>query len=167
MLTLFLGTGIRVSECVGLNISDLDFEVNGFMVTRKGGNQAILYFPDEVAEVLKEYLAQRKEIEALPGHTEALFLSLQRKRMTVRAVENMVKKYALLAAPLKRKLSPHKASKHLRHQSVSRNRRHLSGCRRSGAFGRQHHPAPLCRHERRQAPPGGKIRGASRPRKLQ
>ncbi len=108
MLTLFLGTGIRVSECVGLNISDLDFEVNGFMVTRKGGNQAILYFPDEVAEVLKEYLAQRKEIEALPGHTEALFLSLQRKRMTVRAVENMVKKYALLAAPLKRKLSPHK-----------------------------------------------------------
>ena len=38
------GTGIRVSELVGINISDIDFSINGFLVTRKGGNQAILYF---------------------------------------------------------------------------------------------------------------------------
>lgn len=108
MLLLFLGTGIRVSECVGLNIEDLDFELNAFLVTRKGGNQSILYFPDQVADALKNYLAQREQIEALEGHEDALFLSLQRKRMNQRSVENMVKKYALIAAPLKKRLSPHK-----------------------------------------------------------
>lgn len=108
MLTLFLGTGIRVSECVGLDISDVDFSINGFLVTRKGGNQTILYFPEEVATVLRDYIDQRREIEACEGHENALFLSLQRKRMGVRAVENMVKKYATQAAPLKKKLSPHK-----------------------------------------------------------
>lgn len=108
ILSLFLGTGIRVSELVGIDISDIDFNLNGFTVTRKGGSQAILYFPDEVSEVLRRYLAQRREIAALPGHENALFLSLQRRRISVRAVELMVKKYAIQAAPLKKKLSPHK-----------------------------------------------------------
>ena len=108
MISLFLGTGIRVSECVGINLNDLDFEMNSFLVTRKGGAQVILYFPDEVANVLKEYIHIRKEIPALPGHEHALFLSMQKRRITVRATENMVKKYALLIAPLKKRLSPHK-----------------------------------------------------------
>ena len=108
ILTLFLGTGIRVSELVGINLSDVDFSINGFMVTRKGGNQAILYFPDEVAEVLKDYLKIRGELQALPGHEDALFLSLQNRRISVRAVQVMVKKYASQAAPLKKHLSPHK-----------------------------------------------------------
>lgn len=108
ILTLFLGTGIRVSELVGIDIDDIDFDVNGFTVTRKGGNQAILYFPDEVADVLHGYMKVRKEIEPLAGHENALFLSLQRRRISVRAVEIMVKKYATLAAPLKKRLSPHK-----------------------------------------------------------
>ncbi|NLL54600.1 MAG: tyrosine-type recombinase/integrase [Clostridiales bacterium] len=108
ILTLFLGTGIRVSELVGLNLSDIDLDNEAFLVTRKGGHQVILYFPQEVSDQLKTYLEQRQTIEALPGHEDALFLSLQRKRMGVRAVENMVKKYALQAAPLKTRLSPHK-----------------------------------------------------------
>ncbi|MBE5773167.1 MAG: integrase [Clostridiales bacterium] len=108
ILTLFLGTGIRVSELVGINLDDIDFSLNGFLVTRKGGNQAILYFPDEVADVLRDYLKVRREIEPLEGHEDALFLSLQRKRISVRAVQVMVKKYATLAAPLKKHLSPHK-----------------------------------------------------------
>ena len=108
MLMLFLGTGIRVSECVGLNIEDLDFSINAFLVTRKGGDQSILYFPDQVAEALQAYLRQRETVEPLPGHEDALFLSIQRRRMTQRAVENMVKKYALVAAPLKKRISPHK-----------------------------------------------------------
>ena len=108
MLLLFLGTGIRVSECVGLNVEDLDFELNAFLVTRKGGDQSILYFPQQVADALQAYLRQRSEIQPLPGHEEALFLSLQKRRMTQRAVENMVKKYASVAAPLKRRISPHK-----------------------------------------------------------
>lgn len=108
ILTLFLGTGIRVSELVGINIEDLDFSINGFLVTRKGGSQAILYFPDEVRAVLKRYLALRETMEAAPGHEHALFLSLQKKRIGVRAVENMVKKYATRIAPLKTRMSPHK-----------------------------------------------------------
>lgn len=108
ILSLFLGTGIRVSECVGIDIDDLDFDVGGFLVTRKGGNQTILYFPDEVVVPLKAYLAERRTIEALPGHENALFLSLQKTRMSVRAMENMVKKYAQIAAPLKKRISPHK-----------------------------------------------------------
>lgn len=108
MLSLFLGTGIRISECVGLNIDDLDFEQNAFVVTRKGGKEVILYLSDEVANALKDYVTERKEIEALPGHENALFLSIQRRRITQRAVENMVKKYASIAAPLKKKISPHK-----------------------------------------------------------
>ena len=108
MLSLFLGTGIRISECVGLNIEDFDFEQNAFVVTRKGGKEVILYLSDEVAETLKDYMEERKKIETLPGHEEAFFLSIQRRRMTQRAVENMVKKYAAIAAPLKKKISPHK-----------------------------------------------------------
>lgn len=108
ILSLFLGTGIRVSELVGIDIEDLDFSMNGFLVTRKGGNQTILYFPESVAEALKAYLQERNAIDAVPGNENALFLSLQRKRITQRAVENLVKKYAAIAAPLKKKISPHK-----------------------------------------------------------
>ena len=108
MLMLFLGTGIRVSECVGLNTEDLDFESNALLVTRKGGNQVILYFPDEVAMALRDYLALRKEIKPQKGHENALFFSLQNRRITQRAVQQMVKKYSLLAVPLKKKMSPHK-----------------------------------------------------------
>jgi site-specific recombinase XerD len=108
ILTLFLDTGIRVSELVGINISDIDFSINGFLVTRKGGNQVILYFSDEVEEALRDYLKVRMELTAVPGDEDALFLSLQNKRISVRAVQVMVKKYATQAAPLKKHLSPHK-----------------------------------------------------------
>ena len=108
ILSLFLGTGIRVSECVGMNIDDVDLENNAFIVTRKGGNQVVLYFPPEVAEALADYMEERNGIDMVPGHEEALFLSLQRRRITQRAVQNLVKKYAAVAAPLKSRISPHK-----------------------------------------------------------
>jgi len=107
ILTLMLGTGIRVSECVSLNISDVNFNENAFRVTRKGGDAVILYFSDEVAGALREYLAERKMIIPLEGHEDALFLSIQRRRLTARAVENLTGKYARTAAPLK-KITPHK-----------------------------------------------------------
>lgn len=108
ILMMFLGTGIRVSELVGLDIDDIDFDRGAFVVTRKGGNQVILYFAQAVSDALSAYLEQRRLVEVLPGHEHALFLSLQKRRMTQRAVENMVKKYAVLGAPLKKRLSPHK-----------------------------------------------------------
>ena len=107
ILTLFLGTGIRISECVGLNITDFDFNTNGFKVTRKGGNQVFLYFGTEVRETLEAYLKERTQLEPLAGHEDALFLSMQRKRLSNRAIQNLVKKYARIVSPLK-KISPHK-----------------------------------------------------------
>lgn len=107
ILTLLLGTGIRVSECVGLDLDDLDFREKGMLVHRKGGSESIVYFGDEVEAALKDYLEQRKQILAKEGHEKALFLSLQNRRITVRAVENLVKKYAGLATSLK-KITPHK-----------------------------------------------------------
>ncbi len=108
LMSLFLGTGIRVSECVGMNLSDVDLENNAFLVTRKGGNQVVLYFPAEVAEALAEYIVEREQIDAQPGHEDALFLSMQKKRINQRTVQNLVKKYAAIAAPLKPRISPHK-----------------------------------------------------------
>ncbi len=61
LLTLLLGTGIRVSECVGLNISDIDFNVNGIKIIRKGGTEVIVYFGNEVKTALLEYLEKRKK----------------------------------------------------------------------------------------------------------
>mgnify|MGYP000249587374 CR=1 FL=1 len=59
-----------------------------------------VYFGDEVADALENYIeADRKVITPLSGHEEALFLSTQRKRMGVQAIENMVKKYARQVTP--------------------------------------------------------------------
>ena len=108
ILTLLLGTGIRVSECVGLDLTDVDFKNNGITVTRKGGGQMVVYFGEEVAEALINYIeGDRKSITPLSGHENALFLSSQKKRMGVQAIENMVKKYARQVTPNK-KITPHK-----------------------------------------------------------
>lgn len=107
ILTLFLGTGIRISELVGLNNEDIDFTNYSFRVTRKGGNQTILYFSDEVADALAKYIAFKEECKDIPEGEHALFLSLKKNRISIRAVENLVKKYSRIIAPLK-KISPHK-----------------------------------------------------------
>ena len=107
MMTLLLGTGLRVSECVGLNINDVDFRNGGLRIHRKGGKEVIVYFGAEVEYVLQDYLSEREHIVPEEGSEEALFLSMQRKRINVRSVEKMVKKYAQLVTPLK-KITPHK-----------------------------------------------------------
>lgn len=107
LLTLLLGTGIRVSECVGLDIQDVDFKNGGIHIHRKGGKEVTVYFGIEVEDALQDYLDERFGIDAVPGNENALFLSLQRKRITVRSVENLVKKYAKIVTPLK-KITPHK-----------------------------------------------------------
>jgi len=107
LLSLFLGTGIRISELVGLNTDDIDFMINGFIVTRKGGNRTILYFSDEVGSALFAYIKEKENNKKIPPEEKALFLSLQNKRISVRAVENLVKKYAGIVSPLKH-ITPHK-----------------------------------------------------------
>jgi len=107
LITLMLGTGIRISECVGLDLDHLDFENNSIRVTRKGGDEMILYFGDEVETALLAYLEMRSEAETQAGHEAALFLSLQNRRISTRAVQDLVKKYASLVTRLKN-ISPHK-----------------------------------------------------------
>lgn len=113
ILTLLLGTGMRVSECVGLNIADIDFSANAMNITRKGGKTAILYFGDEVYKTLLGWLDFRKaffEKKDIVDTDGALFIALQQgnyNRMTVRNVQLLTKKYAASAAPLK-KITPHK-----------------------------------------------------------
>ena len=107
LVTLLLGTGVRVSECVGLDIEDVDFKNNGIKVTRKGGNEMVVYFGPEVEKALKNYLEVRKNIIPVEGHEHALFYSTQRKRIGVQAVENLVKKYARQVTTTK-KITPHK-----------------------------------------------------------
>lgn len=106
IVTLFLGTGIRISELVGLNVEDFDFSQNAFKVTRKGGNQAILYYSREVYDAMQLWLKKRETLDLDPNEN-AMFVSLQNRRICTRAVENLVKKFAKEGSPLK-KISPHK-----------------------------------------------------------
>ena len=107
ILTLLLGTGIRVSECVGLDLNDVDFKNDGIRIHRKGGKEVVVYFGEEVRDALLDYLEERKRIIPVSGHEQAFFLSLQSRRISVKSVENLVKKYAKLVTPLK-KITPHK-----------------------------------------------------------
>lgn len=107
IITLLLGTGIRVSELVGLDIQDVDFKNGGIKVTRKGGNEMVVYFGEEVESALLNYIEARKAITPIAGHEHALFYSTQRKRIGVQAVENLVKKYASQVTTTK-KITPHK-----------------------------------------------------------
>ena len=107
LLSLMLSTGMRVSECVGIDIRDVDFDNMRIKIVRKGGKEAYVYFSDEASEALLEYLDERKKLIPEKGHEDALFLSGQLKRISVRSVENIVKKYSLTSVPLKH-ITPHK-----------------------------------------------------------
>ncbi len=107
LLTLLLGTGIRVSECVGLDITDVNFDEGGLKIRRKGGYETVIYFGEEVETALLDYMEERENIVPAEGHENALFLSLQNRRMAVRSVENLVKKYSSRVTTLK-KITPHK-----------------------------------------------------------
>lgn len=106
IITLLLTTGIRISELCALDVSDFDFASRSFKVLRKGGNEALLYFGEEAEKALSAYIEQRKT-DASYSQDSPMFLSLQKNRMCVRALQELVKKYAILAVPLKN-ISPHK-----------------------------------------------------------
>ena len=97
-----LGTGIRVSECAGLNIGDIDLKHHCMKVIRKGGKEDIVYYSDELTQILRDYIyGYRKEKVAVEGHEDALFLSAQRKRISVRSIERLVEKYVADTGNLK------------------------------------------------------------------
>ena len=108
IITLLLGTGMRVTELVGIDIKDVDFDNGRVKVTRKGGYEAYIYFGEEVAEALEKYMDEREEIKDIKeGHEDALFLSSRKSRITVRSIEILVKEYSSYVTTLK-KITPHK-----------------------------------------------------------
>lgn len=100
ILMLFLGTGIRVSECVGMDISDIDFKNYAIKVIRKGGNEDHVYFNAQVADALQDYIHLERNIRQDKAENKnILFYSSRNTRMGVRAMEKMVKKYVAEALP--------------------------------------------------------------------
>ena len=107
LLTLMLGTGIRVSECVGLDINDIDFDNDRIKVVRKGGSESFVYFGDEARNALLDYMEERRNLTPEEGQENALFISSKNKRLCVRSVELLVKKYASTVTTVKH-ITPHK-----------------------------------------------------------
>ncbi|HAB94847.1 MAG TPA: integrase [Lachnospiraceae bacterium] len=105
ILTLLLNTGIRVSEMVGIDLQDIDWNEKRIRIFRKGRKEQFIYFNEPVAEALQDYLdCERK---ASSEDLNALFISRKGQRISVRAVERLVKKYTASVVPMKR-ITPHK-----------------------------------------------------------
>lgn len=108
IISLFLDTGMRVSELVGINISDINFEKHAISIIRKGGNQQYIYFSDQTETVIREYLRNR-HLYYPTDDEDALFITRTGERITVRSVQRLVKKYAACALPDKTDtITPHK-----------------------------------------------------------
>ena len=107
ILTLLLRTGIRVSECVSLDVSDINFKENSMCVVRKGHKEHILYFDEVTKAALTDYLEIERPRYIESKDEKALFMSTRKSRMAVRSVQEMVDKYAKVAVSNK-KISPHK-----------------------------------------------------------
>ena len=91
MITLLLYTGIRVSECVGIDLSDISFSERAVRVRRKGGQEQTVYFNEEVCTALREYIDNERTVPEYDG--DALFVTRKNERMSVRSAENIVRKY--------------------------------------------------------------------------
>lgn len=107
IMTLLLNTGIRISECVGIDLDDIDFNDNSLKIVRKGGNESTIYFNDSAKQALQNYITNERKNYVSSEHEKALFLSSKKQRMAVRSIQAMVKKYSSVALPNK-KVSPHK-----------------------------------------------------------
>lgn len=107
IIYLMLSSGIRVSECSELDIDDINLEKSCVYITRKGGNEAIVYYSDEASPYLVDYIRWRNAQMDVPEKEKALFLSSRRKRISVRSIQVLVKKYAASSLPGKH-ITPHK-----------------------------------------------------------
>lgn len=93
IISLFLGTGIRISELVGIDLADIDFDDQSILVIRKGGKKQRVYFSDDVEDALIAYLDHSRN-KLLKGQEHiALFISQRKGRLAVRSVQAMLKKY--------------------------------------------------------------------------
>ena len=105
ILTLLLHTGIRVSEMVGIDLQDIDWNERRIKIFRKGRKEQYVYFNEPVHEALEDYIENERKVAS--EDMNALFISRKGQRISVRAVERLVKKYTASAVPMKR-ITPHK-----------------------------------------------------------
>lgn len=110
IVSLILGTGIRISECIGINLENIDLKNNAILVVVKGQDQRIIYFGEEVAAALKNYLTERgievDETEGVIKQSGPLFVA-RTSRIGITTVREMVIKYSSIAIKSKR-ITPHK-----------------------------------------------------------
>ena len=115
IVTLFLNCGMRLSELVGISLTDLDPELRSLRVLGKGNKERIIYLNDACRSALSEYLKVRLSEAYLKSRDKALFFSNRMQRMSVKTVQAMVYKYLTAAGLGARKLSVHK----LRHTAAT------------------------------------------------
>lgn len=110
MIFLFLDTGLRVSEMQGIDNNDLDLEECSVVVRRKGGKLSKVYFSDESAEYIRDYLAEKSILlPVFSGRNDPFLITDQGNRLSVRQIENIIPKYVEAALPEKKDhISPHK-----------------------------------------------------------
>ncbi len=113
ILTLFLNCGMRISELVGINITDISGE--HLRILGKGNKERIVYLNDACLAAIEAYLRVRPSEGLSFEDKNALFISRQKRRISVRMVQTLVGKYIDAAGLGGRKISPHK----LRHTAAT------------------------------------------------
>lgn len=111
ILIVFLTYGLRLSELQQLNVSSFNFSRGEFIIYRKRGKESAMPLNQSVTEVVRDYIDNERPKEGLSQENEdALFLSLQKKRMTERQIRELVKKYTSIGMNVSRRsgYSPHK-----------------------------------------------------------
>lgn len=112
ILVLFLTYGLRINELQQLDVASFNFHRGEFKIYRKRGKESLMPINDSCERVIRDYVSkERPSADQIPEeHRNALFLSLQKKRMTIRTIRNLVKKYTalVLGTPAKDGYSPHK-----------------------------------------------------------
>jgi site-specific recombinase XerD len=91
IITLFLNCGMRLSELVNLDLNDVHFSTQTIKITGKGNKERMVYLNDACIDALKKYLAVRPRDGVIDK--KALFISGQRKRISAKTVQYIVKKY--------------------------------------------------------------------------
>ena len=114
IITLFLNCGMRLSELVGINLTDIDRDLRSLRVLGKGNKERIIYLNGACRDVLRDYIAIRTSPKYENVQTKALFLSRLNKRISVKTVQWMVYKYLELAGLEAKHYSVHK----LRHTAA-------------------------------------------------
>jgi integrase/recombinase XerC len=114
MLELLYATGLRVSELVGIDLSDVSFEERLIRVKGKGKKERIVPFGKMAENSLSKYLGVRNLINKGDVDETALFLNYRGNRLTPRSVERTVDKY-IQSTAVRQKISPHS----LRHSFAS------------------------------------------------